>query len=144
MRYAVTKDPAVRRHGGEVLVGLRRLHEVTGRPGLLARGYVRGNGPVEGWERDGRDSTKWHQGQGAFSGYRFYSDVSVDNFNAVLYGYALYYDLAADDAQKKIIARDVDRLMTHVLDNQCRIIDLDGKVTQNRHTHLDPPPTRVH
>ena len=141
-RYAVTKDPAVRRHGGEVLAGLRRLQEVTGKPGLLARGYVRGNGPVEGWERDGRDSTKWHQGQGAFAGYRFYSDVSVDNFNAVLYGYAIYFDLAADEAQKKIIAHDVDRLMTHVLDNNCRIIDLDGKVTQYGHIGMDPSQAR--
>ena len=43
-------------------------------------------------------------GTGRFADYRFYSDVSVDNFNAVLYGYAIYYDLAADAAQKKIIA----------------------------------------
>ncbi len=62
-----------------------------------------------------------------------YSDVSVDNFNAVLYGYALYFDLAADAAQKTMIAEDVDRLMTHLLDNHYRIIDLDGKVTQYGH-----------
>ncbi|HEV8148299.1 MAG TPA: peptidylprolyl isomerase, partial [Bryobacteraceae bacterium] len=142
MRYAVTKDPAVRKHGGDVLAGLRRLQEVTGKPGLLARGYIRGNGPVEGWERDGRDSTKWHQGQGDFAGYRWYSDVSVDNFNAVLYGYAIYYDLAADETQKKIIAHDVDRLMTHVLDNHCRIIDVDGKVTQYGHIGMDPSMAR--
>src|SRR5258705_8587130 len=36
-QYAVTKDPWVRQHGGEILVGLRRLQEVTGKPGLLAR-----------------------------------------------------------------------------------------------------------
>jgi hypothetical protein len=88
-QYAVTRDPAIRRHGGEILHGLRVLQEVTGKPGLLARGYVKGHGPVEGFERGG-DSREWHQGQGKYSGYRFYSDVSVDNFNAVLYGYANY------------------------------------------------------
>lgn len=141
-QYAVTKDPAVRKHGGDLLVGLRRLQEVTGKPGLLARGYVQGHGPVEGFERGGGDSAHWHQGQGSFADYRFYSDVSVDNLNAVLYGYALYFDLAADDEQKRTIAYDVDRLMTHLLDNQYRIIDLDGHVTEWGHVGVDPDPSR--
>src|SRR5581483_2407936 len=71
-----------------------------------------------------------------------YSDVSVDNFNAVLYGYAIYHDLAADAAQRAIIAHDVDRLMTHLLDNHYRIIDLNGEVTQYGHVGIDPDPTR--
>jgi hypothetical protein len=141
-QYAVTKDPWVRQHGGEILAGLRRLQEVTGKPGLLARGYIKGHGPVVGFERGGGDSVHWHQGQGPFADYRFYSDVSVDNFNAVLYGYAIYYDLAADAAQKAIIARDVDRLMTHLLDNHYRIVDLNGEVTQYGHVGIDPDPSR--
>ncbi len=89
-QYAVTRDPWVRQHGGEILRALRILQEVTGKPGLLARGYVKGHGPVEDWERNGQDSPEWHQGQGKFSDYRWHGDVSVDNFNAVLYGYAIY------------------------------------------------------
>jgi hypothetical protein len=140
-QYGITRDPSVRRLGGEILHGLRVLQEVTGKPGLLARGYVKGHGPVEGFER-GADSREWHQGQGKYSDYRFYSDVSVDNFNAVLYGYAVYYDLAADAAQKAIIAEDVHRLMTHLLDNRYRIIDLNGEVTQYGHVGIDPDPSR--
>src|SRR5215475_2076333 len=141
-QYAVTKDPAVRKHGGDLLMGLRRLQEVTGKPGLLARGYLKGHGPVEGFERGGANSQHWHQGQGKYADYRFYSDVSVDNFNAVLYGYAIYFDLAADAEQKKIIAEDVDRLMTHLLDNHYRIIDLNGRVTRYGHVGIDPDPSR--
>jgi hypothetical protein len=121
---------------------LRRLQEVTGKPGLLARGYVKGHGPVSGVERGGGDSIHWHQGQANFADYRFYSDVSVDNFNAVLFGYAIYYDLAADAAQRAMIAHDVDRLMTHLLDNHYRIIDLNGEVTQYGHVEMDPDPAR--
>lgn len=141
-QYAVTKDPAVRKHGGDLLMGLRRLQEVTGKPGLLARGYIKGHGPVEGFERGGSDSRHWHQGQGKYADYRFYSDVSVDNFNAVLYGYAIYFDLAADAEQKKMITYDVDRLMNHLLDNHYRIIDLNGEVTQYGHVGIDPDPSR--
>lgn len=141
-QYAVTRDPWVRLHGGQILKALRVLHEVTGKAGLLARGYVKGHGPVAGWERDGANSREWHQGQGAFADYRWYGDVSVDNFNAVLYGYAVYYDLAADDEQKQFIAKDVDALMTHLLENHCRIIDFDGEVTQFGHVGVDPDPAR--
>jgi hypothetical protein len=141
-QYAVTKDPWVRQHAGVVLQALRRQQEITGKPGLLARGHVRGHGPVEDWERDGHDSKEWHQGQGKFADYRWYGDVSVDNFNAILYGYAIYYDLGADEAQKKIISYDVDRLMTHVLDHQCRIIDVDNEVTLYGHIGIDPDPSR--
>ncbi len=141
-QYAVTRDPWVRRHGGEILHALRTLQEVTGKPGLLARGYVKGHGPVEDWERNGQDSVEWHQGQGKFADYRWHGDVSVDNFNAVLYGYAIYYDLAADTAQRRLIAEDVDRLMTHLLENHCRIIDVDGEVTRWGHVGIDPDPTR--
>ncbi|MBI2925535.1 MAG: hypothetical protein HYY24_07510 [Verrucomicrobia bacterium] len=141
-QYAVTRDPWVRRHGGEILRALRTLQEVTGKPGLLARGYVKGHGPVEDWERNGQDSVEWHQGQGQFADYRWHGDVSVDNFNAVLYGYAIYYDLAADSAQRRLIAEDVDRLMTHLLENHFRIIDVDGDVTRWGHVGIDPDPTR--
>ncbi len=141
-QYAVTKDPQVRKLGWEILKALRIQQEVTGKPGLLARGYMRGHGPVEEYERGYNDMPHWHQGQGKYADYRWYSDVSVDNFNAVLYGYSVYYDLAADAAQKKFIAYDVDRLMTHVLDNHCRIVDVDGKVTQWGHIGIDPDPAR--
>jgi len=141
-QYAVTRDPWVRRHGGEILRALRMLQEVTGKPGLLARGYVKGHGPVEDWERNGQDSPKWHQGQGRFSDYRWHGDVSVDNFNAVLYGCAIYYDLAADKEQRQFIAQDVDKLMTHLVENHCRIVDVDGEVTQWGHVGIDPDPAR--
>ncbi|MGD9857470.1 MAG: WD40/YVTN/BNR-like repeat-containing protein [Planctomycetaceae bacterium] len=141
-QYAVTRDPWVREHGGDILKALRRLQEVTGKPGLLARGYVLGHGPVQDWERDGGDSREWHQGTGAYADYRWYGDVSQDNFNAVLYGYAVYYDLAADAEQKAFIAHDVRRLMTHLVENHCRIVDVDGEVTQWGHLGFDPDPSR--
>ncbi len=140
--YAVTRDSAVRKEGGQILRALRVLQEVTGKPGLLARGYIKGHGPVQDWERDGQDSAEWHQGQGAYADYRWYGDVSVDNFNAVLYGYAIYYDLAADSTQRQFIAHDVNRLMAHLLDNNCRIIDVDGEVTRWGHVGIDPDPAR--
>jgi len=70
-QYAVTKDPQVRAMGGQILKALRILQEVTGKPGLLARGYMKGHGPVVEYERDGNNSVKWHQGQGPYADYRW-------------------------------------------------------------------------
>jgi len=100
----------------------------------------RGHGPIVDWERNGADSVEWHQGQGDYANYRWYGDVSVDNLNAVLYGYALFYDLAADESQRAFIAQEVDELMTHLLDNHCRIVDVDGEPTQWGHVGIDPDP----
>jgi len=44
-KYATTKDEKVREHAWEVLRALRRLQELTGIPGFIARGYVKGHGP---------------------------------------------------------------------------------------------------
>jgi hypothetical protein len=140
-QFAASRDRQARAMGSQILQALRIQQEVTGKPGLLARGYVLGHGPVEDWERDGRESPQWHQGQGQYANYRWHGDVSVDNFNAILYGYAIYHDLAATDEQRAFIARDVDRLMTHLLDNHCRIVDVDGKVTLWGHVGMDPDPS---
>ncbi len=115
-QYAVTRDPAIRKHGSDILGGLHRLQEITGKPGLLAGGYVKGHGPVEGSERGGSDTTAWHQGQGKNAEYRWYADTGSATLNAVLYGYAVYYDIAADPAQKKLIAEDVQQMGTALLD----------------------------
>ena len=141
-QFAASHDLQAREIGSQILRALRIQQEVTGKAGLVGRGYVLGHGPVEDWERDGRESPKkWHQGQGQYANYRWHGDVSVDNFNAVLYGYAIYHDLAATAAQRQFIARDVDRLMTHLLDNHCRIIDVDGNVTLWGHVGIDPDPS---
>ncbi len=138
-QYAVTRDPWVRRHGGEILRALRIQQEMTGKPGLLARGYVKGHGPVEGWERDGQNSPEWHQGQGQFADYRWHGDVSVDNFNAVLYGYAIYHDLAADAAQKEFIGRPPlrsslmllpDLLIAHHITGKARYLEFYRRVVE--------------
>ena len=143
-QYAVTKDPAVRKHGGELLMGLRRLQEVTGKPGLLARGFVKGHGPVEGFERAAAPIRNIGTRARAFTRPIVSTAMSAWTIlNAVLYGYAIYLDLAADEEQKKMIAYDVDRLMTHLLDNHhYGIVDLDGQVTQYGHVGIDPDPSR--
>lgn len=132
-KYAATKDEIVRQNLGQlVLDGLKRLHGVTGVPGLLARGYWKGHGPTSD------DRGEHHPGVPPYQDYRWVGSVSVDNYCGVMFGYGIYYDLAADENQKKQIKNEVEQLMGYVVDHNMTIVDVDGKVTEWGRWEYDP------
>jgi photosystem II stability/assembly factor-like uncharacterized protein len=55
-----------------------------------------------------------------------------------MFGYGVYYDLAADENQKKQIKNEVDQLMGYVLDHNMTIVDRDGNVTEWGRWEYDP------
>ena len=128
--YATTRDSAVQQHGQLILDALARLHHMTGVPGLLARGYVKGHGPTYEERFHEAHEDEWHQGAGPYEDYRWRGDVSVDNYNGVLFGYAVYYDLAATEKQREQIRSEVQALLSHVVSHDMRIVDVDGQVTE--------------
>jgi len=121
MKYAVTKDPADRAFAGELLNGLHLLSTVSGKKGLLSRAA---------WPKDVAqpDDGQWHDSPDGKHVWR--GDVSSDQMDGTMYGYAIAYDLLADEAQKKLIAQDVSDLVGTLLDTDLKIIDIDGKPTQ--------------
>jgi hypothetical protein len=44
--------------------------------------------------------------------------------------YPLYHDLVAEDAEKPALRAVIDRITTHILDNDYQLIDVDGKRTR--------------
>jgi hypothetical protein len=125
-RYAFTRDESVRRHCDEILQALHRLQEMTGIPGFLARGYLRGHGPSYE-ERDGASTSRfWHQGAGKWKDWRWRGSPSHHNYDDVIHGYGAYYDLAADDKQKEMMKRDMHALLSYIVDNDMNIFDEYG------------------
>jgi hypothetical protein len=121
MKYAVTKDPADRAAAAASIRGLHLLCTVSGKKGVLARAAWPPDKPFadDGTWRDSPDGKhKWR------------GDVSSDQMTGVMFGFALAYDLAADDEGKRIIAQDVSDLVQTLLDNGLMIIDVDGKPTR--------------
>lgn len=127
-RYAFTKDEKVRQHCQEILMALRRLQRVTGVPGLVARGYHRGHGPS--YEERSNVSTvnEWHQGAAELSNYRWRGHPSHHNYDDVMHGYGVYYDLAANEEQKEIVKEDVYNIMSYILENDMKIKEIDGRI----------------
>jgi len=120
-RYAVTHDPDARAKAQRALKALMRLEQITGLPGLPARSFISTNEPRPA-------SGQWHptsDGKWIWKG-----DTSSDELVGHYFGYAAYFDLVADQAEKggirQVVARITDYLIAHDYD----LIDVTGKPTR--------------
>ncbi len=131
-RYRFTRKREVRRHAGRVLDAMVRCMQVTGVKGLQARGYVLGHGESYEEREGSSKSNAWHQGVGRFPNLRWRGDPSHHNYSDAIHGYAAFYDLAADDRQRRIIRRAVHDLVGYWAFNGGLIRRFDGTVS----THI--------
>ena len=103
-----------------------KLTEITGIEGFTARsirytdeaGY--GTGVRHEWhhtaDKDGNE-LEW------------LGETSSDEMVGHFYAYSNYFDLVADDEEKKLIASVVKKILDHILDNKFRLVDTDGVPT---------------
>lgn len=120
-RYATTHDPDARVKAQRSVRLLMRLEEITGKSGFFARSFVSMDEPRP---RGG----EWHptpDGKWLWKG-----DTSSDESVGHYYGYALYYNLVADESEKEQIRKVVARLTDHLIENDYNLVDLDGKPTR--------------
>lgn len=119
-RYGATGDPEAKRFARESLDALMFLHTVTETPGFVARSISKPDEPHDGGEWDHVTSDgKW----------RWKGDTSSDEIDGHLYAYSVYYDVCADENEKKEITTYVSEIMTGIVDNDFFLIDTDGKPT---------------
>ena len=121
MKYAVTGAPEDLAAARQSLEALHLLCNVSGAPGVLARAA---------WPKDRslEDDGIWRDSPDGIHIWR--GDVSTDQVDGVMFGFALAYDLIADDAEKKKIAKDAKAIAEHIMANDIRIVDVDGKPTR--------------
>lgn len=121
MKFAVTGDADDLRAARNSLKALFLLCNVSGTAGVLARAA---------WprERPLNDDGIWRDSP--CGRYRWRGEVSTDQVDGVMFGFALAYDLFADDEEKMKIARDVTAIVERVVENDMQIVDVDGKPTR--------------
>jgi len=123
-RWAVTGDDEAKRRAQDSAAALRKLQAITGAPGFFARGFKTAAEPT--WDEQCYFFPReWHQ----VVGYRWLGDPSSDSFNGRTFGWACYFDLAADDEGKRNAADDVNRVVSQWIDNNFRLLDVDGRMT---------------
>jgi len=132
-RYAVTKDPSVKRQARqslEAMFMLEQLPREVGNPGFVARSYI-------SMLECARKGCEYMENSGKYKcwipdksgNYCFKNDTSSDEITGHMLGYSVYYDLAADESERKEIRDVVGRIMSHIVDNGYKLIDLDGTPT---------------
>jgi len=116
-RFAVTGEEEARKFARESLLALIRLEEITGIKGFVARSI----------SKEKKKRGEWHL---ASDGVWYWKgDTSSDEIVGHFFAYSVYYDLVADEKEKKQIAGVVSRIMDHIIDNKLALIDVDGRPT---------------
>jgi len=122
-RYAVTKSEDARRNARETLEALIRLVRLPEKRGFLARAAFRKDD-----SRIVAVAGEWHQasdGEWLWKG-----DTSSDELDTHMFAYGIYYDLVADQEEKRLLASTVSDLMGGIVENGFVLLDLDGKHTR--------------
>lgn len=144
-RFAATKDPKAKENARKAFGFLKYLQEVTGTKGFFARTII----PAE-WtnmhdgnrtytEREIADElvkeprfkpveVRWQKS--ADGKWLWKGDTSSDEMCGHMFGYYYYYTLVADEAEKKIIAAHVGRIVDYLMQHNLNFVDVDGKPTR--------------
>ncbi len=123
-QYRATNDPQARERARTSMQALLLLEKLTGIPGFPARSVIR------------NDETRYHQSRGEWHEspvdprYIWKGDTSSDELDGHYFIWAIYYDLVADEDEKEQIRGVVRRVTDHLMQNNWRLIDKDGKPTR--------------
>lgn len=128
LKYAVTKDEHALELARKAMRALIKLFTVTGIPGFPARSYRR-----PGEDRYGNGNPEWHLTQDEKGDLEWKGETSSDETSGHFFGFAYYYDLCADEAEKKDIAKTVCACVDHILTHDYTLCDIDGLPTTWAH-----------
>jgi len=123
-QYAATKDPSARQRARQSMQALLKLEALTGIPGFPARSIIH-----KSETRYIQSLGEWHESP-VDPNYIWKGDTSSDELDGHYFIWAIYYDLVADEAEKEAIRGVVRRVTDHLMQNNWRLIDKDGKPTR--------------
>ncbi|MBX2926025.1 MAG: hypothetical protein KF746_27770 [Chitinophagaceae bacterium] len=125
-RYAATKETDAKEKAIRSFEALERLETVTGIPGYPARSYATAADKVV----PSRSPHPKHWHFSADGKWQWLDDTSSDEITGHLFTLSLFYELVADTLQKQRVQQLIDRIVSHIVDNNFHLIDLDGKPTR--------------
>ncbi|MSU59343.1 MAG: hypothetical protein EXS35_14430 [Pedosphaera sp.] len=126
-RYAVTKAPEAKAQAARSMQALLRLESITGIPGFPARAICHTNEP-QFHLRSLRSDSEWHASS-VEPGWYWKGETSSDELDGHYFAWQVFYDLAANDEEKRQVRATCKRVTDHILDHGLTLVDLDGKPT---------------
>jgi len=125
-RYGVTKSEDAKIKAKRTFEALERLETVTGISGYPARSYVRSETLLA--PSRSPHPKNWHPSPDG--NWQWLDDTSSDEIVGHLLSMALYHDMVADEEDKKRVVALIDRIVSHIIENDLQLIDYDGKPTR--------------
>jgi hypothetical protein len=144
-RYAASKNPQARENALRAFSALRFLQTVTETDGFVARTVIPSSWTrmadanhhysSQEWAetlvanpREKRVENMWRRSRD--SKWLWKGDTSSDEITGHMFGYLSYFDLVADDAEKKTVRDHVCRIVDYIIANGLTLKDIDGTHTQ--------------
>jgi streptogramin lyase len=144
-RYAVTKALQAKAHAKRAFEALRFLQTVTQTPGFVARTVIPSSWTkmadpnrkisARQWAemvvdnpREKRVEAHWHpshDGKWLWKG-----DTSSDEITGHMFGYLFYYDLVADETERRRVARHICNIVDYIIEGGYVLRGMDGTHTQ--------------
>ncbi len=120
-RYASTGAKDAYDNAVRTFLAMEKLQTVNPIPGYVARSYV----SID--EQTGKGG-EWHVSTDGK--WKWKSDTSSDEIVGHMFAYPLFYELVAKGEMKERVKTVVNKLMTHIVDHNFQLVDLDGKATR--------------
>ena len=144
-RYAVTKSSQAKANAKKTFEALRFLQTVTETPGFVARTVIPSSWTKRAdpnrkitdrqWAemvvhnpREKRVEIRWRPSRDGK--WLWKGDTSSDEITGHMFGYLFYYDLVADDAEKRHVARLVLTIVDYIIEGGYVLRGMDGKHTK--------------
>jgi len=120
-RFAVTGEKEAYDNAVRTFLAMEKLGSINPIPGYVARSYV----TID--ESTGHGG-EWHVS--ADGKWKWKGDTSSDEIVGHMFAYPIFYELVAQGEMKERAKSLVDRLMTHIVDHNFELVDLDGLATR--------------
>ncbi len=120
-RYGATGDPVAKQNARRSLDALMFLERISTIPGFVARSVI----PKESDPK--RHGGEWHPS--ADGKWWWKADTSSDEVVGHYFAYHVYYNIAADAAEREEIRGYVERITDHILDHGLHYVGPPGKPT---------------
>lgn len=120
-RYSVTGDKTAKRYAWEAFEAFERIISINPLKGFPARTFERKGFKVS-------DPPAWRDSQDPE--WEWKGTTSSDEFVGYIFIASILKELVAEtESEKQRVANFIDKILTHIIDNNYYFVDLDGKPT---------------
>lgn len=120
-RYSVTKDKNAKRYAWEAFEAFERIISINPLKNFPARTFER-----KGYKKS--DPEAWHNSQDPE--WEWKGTTSSDEFVGYIFIASVLNEMVAEtESEHKRVADFIDKILTHIIDNNYYFIDADGKPT---------------